>query len=370
MDVSRRGLLVGAALLALPGCALSRRRSRETRVALLGQSLIKHDLCAQLWPEREDLAERLSRFDAVFSDLEVAIRGPRAGTPTREALTLHTAEPSVIDCLSSVGVNLLATSNNHAFDLNTGGIVDAIDALRSRRIAFAGTGMNIAGASDAAVLSTPGRPVALVAFATGRVREGGMATPERPGVAEIRRSHDGTLNPEDVERTLAAIRRAAAGGALVIAYQHNHYWEDPNWITPQWQRTLARACVDSGAALFVAHGTPLLQGIEMYRGKPLFHGLGSFIFQTIKEEGAYDELAWQSLIVECRFDGERFAGARLIPVQLNAVGTGGPDDLATRGRPRIASPAEARVILDRLAFLSERLGHRLDHDGRTARLLP
>lgn len=370
MTITRRGLLAASMLTALPFLSAFGQRVRETRIALLGQSLIKHDICSQQWPARAELAARLSDFDAVFSDLEVAIEGPRAGPPTREALTLHTARPVVIDCLSSVGINLLATSNNHAFDLNTGGIVDGIAALRARRFAFAGTGMNVSEASAPAFLDTRGGRVALVAFATGRVREGGMATDLRPGVAEIRRSDAGALDEDDVARTLGAIRRAAAGGAIVIAYQHNHYWEEPNWVTPEWQRAFARCCIDAGAAVFVAHGTPLLQGIETYRGRPLFHGLGSFIFQTIKEEGAYDALAWQSVIADCRFEGGRFAGATLVPVQLNAVGAGGRDDLATRGRPALATPAEARTILERLAFLSDRLGYRLVHDGREARLLP
>jgi poly-gamma-glutamate synthesis protein (capsule biosynthesis protein) len=107
----------------------------------------------------------------------------------------------------------------------------------------------------------------------------------------------------------------------------------------------------------------------MYRGRPLFHGLGSFIFQTKKAPDFYGPHAWQSLIAELRFEDGRFAGADLIPVQLNATGLGGDSDLATRGRPALASTDEARAILDRLSELSARLGHDLQHDGQTARLL-
>jgi poly-gamma-glutamate synthesis protein (capsule biosynthesis protein) len=371
LNLTRR-MLLGSGLALAAGCAtpIAGTGRRTTRITLLGQSLVKHDLCAQSWPGRASVSARLRRADVVFSDLEVAIRGPNAGAPTRDALTLHTAEPGILDCLREMGVDLLATSNNHAFDLNTGGIVDAIAALRAGGIPFAGTGMNLTEASRPALVTTPGRPVALVAAASGKVREGGMATPERPGVNEIRRGSDGTLDAGDVERTLAAIRAAASQGAIVIFYLHNHHWEEPdNWVTPDWQRSLARAAVDAGAALFVAHGTPLLQGIETYRGRPLFHGLGSFIFQTIKED-FYDALAWQSAAVECRFEDGSFAGADLVPVQLNAEGVGGPSDMVTRGRPSLASPAEARIILERLALLSDRLGYRLVHDGLTARILP
>ena len=365
--ITRRSVL-GGGLSFLTGCATPLAgRPRTTRLALLGQSLIKHDVCAQNWPGRAGISARLRGSDVVFSDLEVALRGPNSGVPTRDALTLHTAGAQVIDCLHGLGVNLLATSNNHAFDLNTGGIVDSVTALRARGMAFAGTGMNLTEASRPAVLSTGNGKVALVAAAAGRVREGGMATETRPGVSEIRRHPDGRLDEQDTARMFSAIESAAADGAIVVAYLHNHYWEEPNWVTPQWQRMFARNCVDAGASVFVAHGTPLLQGIETYRGRPLLHGLGSFIFQTVKED-FYDALAWQSVIVECRYEGSHFAGAELIPVQLNPEGDGGAADLETRGRPTLASPADARLILERLALLSDRLGYRLVHDGRRGRI--
>jgi poly-gamma-glutamate synthesis protein (capsule biosynthesis protein) len=198
------------------------------------------------------------------------------------------------------------------------------------------------------------------------VREGGAATETRAGVAEIRRRRDGELEQEDVARTIAAVAAAAQQADLVIAYQHNHYWETDNSVTPQWQRSLARKLIDAGAGVFVGHGAPLLQGLEVYSGRPLFYGLGSFIFQTKKAPEAYSAPAWQSLIAECRFAEGKFQGATLIPVQLNAAGVGGAADLATRGRPTLARGEEARRILNRLAFLSARLGHVLRHDGRTA----
>lgn len=342
--------------------------TNDTIVALLGQSLIKHDLCGQDWPESEAIRAELARAHAVFSDLEVAIRGPNSGPPTREALTLHSADPAVIDCLGQLGVNLLATANNHAFDLNTGGIADAIAALRARRVAFAGTGETLAAASRPALLSAGPHRVALVAAASGRIREGGAATDDRPGVAEIRLGESGAIEDGDLARTLASISAAARTGAIVIAYLHNHHWEEPLWRTPGWQRDYARACIDAGAHLFVAHGTPLLQGIEVWRGRPIFHGLSSFIFQTIKEDGFYDALAWQSAIALCRFSGGRFASAEIVPVQLNATGRGGPDDLETRGRPALAGGGQARIILERLTALSADLGYRFVHDGRRGRI--
>jgi poly-gamma-glutamate synthesis protein (capsule biosynthesis protein) len=226
--------------------------------------------------------------------------------------------------------------------------------------------VDIDAASDAGYQRMAQGTVAVVSVATGAVRDGGGAAPGRAGVAEIRRDAAGALERQDVARTLGEIRQARTNADVVIAYQHNHYWEPAPEDTPGWQREFARECIDAGAGVFVSHGPPLLQGVEMYRGSPLLYGLGSFIFQTKKPEASYSTSNWQSLVVECRFVGGKFIEARLTPIQLASIGVGGADDLETRGRPSLAEGRDARRILDDVQRLSGRLGHRLSHDGRTA----
>ena len=367
--LDRRALLGGGVVLCGAGrAAAATACAKRLRVNLIGQALMRENICAQDWPGRGALSARLWQADVTISDLEVVIRGPGAGPPTRAAETLHHAPPAVLDCLGALGVGLLNTASNHAFDLNTGGIVDTMEALRARGIPFAGTGMTLAEAAAAGHVETPAGPVALVAAAAGFVRDGGAATGTRAGVNELRRGADGGPDAADVARMLAAISAAAATGALVMAYLHDHFWEAENWRVPDWKRQLARQCIDAGAAGFFSHGAPLLQGIETYRGAPVFHGLGSFVFQTKKGEGAYGDWAWQSLIAECVFEDGRFLEARLVPVQLDPDGVGGAADLATRGRPHLATKAEAVAILDRVDELSAMLGQQLMREGDTALL--
>lgn len=359
--------LGSAAALAMPAPG---HAATAMRLAVIGQSLIRYDLRRQPWPDFERIAARLKQSHACFSNLEVAIRGPREGAPTRNLDTLHLADPVVLDCLRDFGITTLSTSNNHAFDVGTGGILDAIDALEARNFPFAGTGRNLTEASRAAYQETPGGRFAVVACATGFVRDGGRALADRAGVHEIRRDDQQNLLREDVDRMLASIREARRNADVVMAYQHNHYWERPNIeTTPEWQRGFARACIDAGASLFAAHGPPLLHGIEMYKGAPLLHGLGSFIFQTKKEEDAYGPVNWQSLIVECRFEKGRFVDAVLTPLDLASVGVGGIDDLETRGRPSFATGARAAEILENVAALSGRFGYGLSHDGATGKII-
>lgn len=359
--------LIGAGISIAFLTVLTGAGNRPLRVSLLGQSLIKTDLRAFGWHGLDEFRRLLKGRDAVFTDLETVIAGPLAGKSTRPADSevLHVGDAAVIDCLQAIGINIVATSNNHAWDLDSGGILSTIDALETRKLAYAGTGRDLAAASAPGFLQGRER-VALVSAAAGAIRDGAAATGNRPGVNELRRGPDGALVAVDVERYLAAIRIAAGSGATVIAYLHSHYWEPRKSDTPSWQRDLARRAVDAGAATFVAHGVPELQGIEYYRGAPLFHGLSSFIFQSEKADDAYGPEAWQSAIAELDIVGGRVTAAQIIPVQLDARGVE-YQGRRVRGSPRLATGSEVELVAGRLERLSAILGSSVDF-GKPRRL--
>jgi poly-gamma-glutamate synthesis protein (capsule biosynthesis protein) len=235
--------------------------------------------------------------------------------------------------------------------------------MDARGFVHAGTGRTLAEAAAPAYQQTPSGTVALVAMASGQIREGGSATETRPGVNEARRI-PGTdpatgLDEADIGRVLAAVTEAARHADVVILYHHNHLAGPDPSAPPDWQQALAHRCIDAGAGMFVSHGEPLMFGVELYRGRPIFYNLGSLMFQTATEAGHYGPSTWQSVIAECRFGGGRFLGATLTPIQMNATGIGGAADLETRGRPSIATGEDAAAILALLARLSEPFGTRL-----------
>lgn len=224
-----RRQLIGAGISVAFLPVLTGAGKRSLRISLLGQSLIKTDLRAIGWTGLAEFKQLLDGRDAVFTDLETVIAGPLAGKSTRPADSevLHVGEPSVIDCLQAIGVNLVATSNNHAWDLDTGGILSTIDALRSRRLTFAGTGANLAEASAPAALNGS-NAFALVSAAAGAIRDGAAATDSRPGVNELRRAPDGALVTLDVERY--DLERTVA----CIAKDAGH--PDPDGFSRRWMR--------------------------------------------------------------------------------------------------------------------------------------
>ena len=43
----------------------------------------------------------------------------------------------------------------------------------------------------------------------------------------------------------------------------------------------AHAVIDNGADMFLGHGVHTLQGIEIYKGRPIFYNLGEFVLHEI-----------------------------------------------------------------------------------------
>jgi poly-gamma-glutamate synthesis protein (capsule biosynthesis protein) len=154
-------------------------------------------------------------------------------------------------------------------------------------------------------------------------------------------------------------------------YHHNHYWERDDRVTPEWQKALARQAIDAGADVFVSHGVPRMHGIEIYRGRPIFYGLGSFVFQTATPLGAYAPDVWQSVVATCTFADGRLWGESSIelwPVQLNEQGVSADTHLETRGRPSLATGDNGAAILAHVADLSRPYGTAItiDRIGRIA----
>jgi poly-gamma-glutamate synthesis protein (capsule biosynthesis protein) len=370
-------------------------------VTLAGQAMIRSDLRATA-PAAAATIRSLLQGDVLFTNLEGAVA--EAGESAQEGRGFLTP-PGALDALQSFGFNLLALSDNHAFDLKVAGIENTIREANSRNLVHAGTGGTLAEAAAPAYLHTPKGTVALVASASGLIAPGGSATAQRPGVNELRIEAGGQANEasvdlpgapanrpnaEDAERILHSIRDARAHADLVIVYEHNHVFGNRSFVTiftegmPErlapnaWLRTWTHAEVDAGADIVVMHGAPLLHGVEIYHGRPIFYDLGNFIYNLPPTLTYIDEpMNWESAIAVVEFRGRTLRSITLRPIVLNNVGDGQPDIhdafannqfLDTRGLPSAATGARARYILERLADLSRPFGTQLEVHGDTAQI--
>jgi poly-gamma-glutamate capsule biosynthesis protein CapA/YwtB (metallophosphatase superfamily) len=392
-----RVLLAATVPMGAPAGAQSR-----LTVILTGQSMIRSDLRANAPAAFERMHPLLQGGDVIFTNLEGTVA--QSGESAEEGRGFLTP-PQALDALQALGFNLLALADNHAFDLKALGIANTLAETQRRGIVHAGTGANLAEAAAPAYLHLPKLTVALVASASGLIAPGGNATADRPGVNELRVRAGGQANeattdlaggganapdPEDAQRILASIRAARQQSDLVIVYQHNHVFGSRSFATifsegmaerlapNEWLRSWTHAEVDAGADVVVMHGAPLLHGVEMYHGRPIFYDLGNFIYNLPPTITYIDEpMAWESVVARLEYRGKALRAITLSPIVLNAIGEGQPDThdphannefLDTRGLPSVVAGAKARYILERLAALSAPFGTSIEVTGDTARI--
>ena len=205
----------------------------------------------------------------------------------------------------------------------------------------------------------------------------------RPG--ETPGTIDYTIRSDDLTRTLRSIRNAKRYADFVIATAHIHQGqsilEQMHLSTkpPQFYIDLAHQSIDVGADIFVGHGVQLLRGIEIYRGKPIFYGLGEFFREALwtlpeqlgqtdaNQHGARENFArnfggstqsLESLVAISQYRDGELTEVRLYPTEL---GADGPD--SRLGIPRLAPPAIAQRILERMQRLSREFGTTIDIQG-------
>jgi poly-gamma-glutamate capsule biosynthesis protein CapA/YwtB (metallophosphatase superfamily) len=106
-----------------------------------------------------------------------------------------------------------------------------------------------------------------------------------------------------------AITALAMDADVVVVQLHGGF--DFQTAPSAFVRTAARAAVDAGADLVLAHHPHVLQGAEWYRGKLIAHSLGNFLFD---QEFL---LTFSSAFLRTVWDGNTLIEARMVPIEID-----------------------------------------------------
>jgi poly-gamma-glutamate synthesis protein (capsule biosynthesis protein) len=196
-----------------------------------------------------------------------------------------------------------------------------------------------------------------------------------------------SVNPEDLAAITRNIRDAEARAAYVVTSIHAHEGGAPIPPNPALGRMarpaafveeFARAAVDAGTDVFFANGPHILRGIEIYKGRPIFYGLGDFFLQndltrvlptefynryrmgpdalpseamTARNSYNQPEL-YQTAIARVAFENGVPREVRLTPVTLRLK----EDGVTNFGVPQLADPEQGAIILARIQEMSRMYG--------------
>jgi poly-gamma-glutamate capsule biosynthesis protein CapA/YwtB (metallophosphatase superfamily) len=389
--LSWRGIPLSAAAVLVMIFAIGRPASPQSpvlTVTLTGQSMIRSDIRSTAPAAVPVISSLVKGADVVFTNFEGTVAEPGQPNETTPAQgPRFLAPPGAMDALKALGFNLIDTSNNHSSDLMVPGFLNTLKEADRVGLVHAGTGRTLDEATAPAYLKTPHGSVALVAIASGLVAKGAAATATQPGVNELRVGPGNVPNEEDTKRILQSIRDASKKADLVMVYEHNHVFDKPfgeifteglpDRLKPApWLTKWVHAEIDAGADLIVMHGAPILHGIEIYKGKPIFYDLGNFIFNAPLTMWTLQEpMNWESVVPTLEFRGRNVQAIRLKPIVMNFIGEGQPEAhdpylnnqfLDTRGLPGPAKAQQAKDILERVAELSRPFGATIEVKGDTA----
>ena len=193
-------------------------------------------------------------------------------------------------------------ANNHSWDLGPEALLDTRRNLERTGLAAVGAGRDPKQAAEPALLHIKGWTVAVVGIDEVIDPPEEVAGPDHPG----------TACGHDVDCSVRAIRRAAAASDLVVVVIH---WGVELDTQPRgYQMEEADRFIAAGADVIFGSHAHRLQPLGFVHGKPVFWGLGNFVWPHFSEEGS------RTAVAEVRVRPNGKIDARLLPAYIGTSG--------------------------------------------------
>jgi poly-gamma-glutamate capsule biosynthesis protein CapA/YwtB (metallophosphatase superfamily) len=301
----------------------------EFTLSLAGDSILHQRLSTFDDPKYLSWIDRIRKSDAAFVNLESQLSETKhPGSAAAWSGGIYLYSPAYLaDEYKWAGFNLISVGNNHAFDYGAEGLKSSIRVLDKAGLVWAGAGENLAYARNASFLETKHGRVALISV-TSTLEPGSWASeqrkdlPGRFGLNPLRHKTTYTVDEQTLEGIRKAANLASPGSAkegeptvslgeatykigplgvhteadkkdfdgiikavkdareqadwvIVVIHGHEDSAANPSGAA-DFLVDFAHAVIDAGADVFANHAPHDVRGIEVYKGHPIFYGLGGF----------------------------------------------------------------------------------------------
>lgn len=267
--------------------------------------------------------ETLNKADLVYANLEgllVKSVGTKIDIPDKPEWT-HPG-PDAVKALKPANLKVVGVANNVASGREN--ILKSLKNLDANGIIHTGAGRNIDEAHKPAIVERKGVKIGFLQYTARWYQDKDMiATATEAGVARIS-SRDGiTIDPADLEMLKNDIRKLRSQVDIVVVSHHNRDGStavqfgatrgtsagNDRTKSEEYQKQFAHVALDSGADLVYGHGTHTVQGVEMYKGKPILYAIGHSQFDQPGYENAKD-----GLVVRVVIQGKSLLRVSFVPV--------------------------------------------------------
>ena len=314
------------------------------------------------------VAAEFRAADIVFSNLECCLYDPPGGRAVDSEGFYASPGPGG-EALKLAGVQAVGIANN--VNYGEAAIRSSLARLDELGIPHTGAGLNRAAARAPVVLERNGARIGFlqrtsVYWPTNHEAADGVpgvavirghtayqlplhkTRPEippcnRPGLPPIIKTWADPLYLQWFREDVAALRAKAD---VVVASCHWGLHQD----VLEYMTEIAHAAIDAGTDIVIGHGPHYSLPVEVYKGKPVYYGLGSFSFHT--GHGGRKHGDWVGMLARVALDGKSVKSATFQFVRHNDANETVPCALAAE-----------RATLDDIMKRSAPYGTRLAPQG-------
>lgn len=240
----------------------------------------------------EPCAEVLRAGDITYGNCESTYS--ERGERNPHARGMVRAHPQNAEALPRAGFDVMSFANNHHMDAGEDAFFDTLAVLEKLGVTSCGAGRDLAEARRPAVVEANGTRVAFLAYSS-ILWPGYEATPDSPGCTPLRVTtryeqvemeqpgsppHIRTsVSPDDLASMEQDVQAAKEVADVVVLTPHWGLHFAPGTVA-EYETEVARAAIDAGADLVLGCHQHVVKPIQVYRGVPIFHGLGNFVLDV------------------------------------------------------------------------------------------
>ena len=213
----------------------------------------------------------VSSADIAITNLEAPIIKDTKTPIKKSGPNLYTNE-TTIKSLKEIGFNLFTLANNHFFDQGQQGVESTLDACRHYGVEYVGGGKDINEARKVLYKEVNGKCIAIINVCEHEF--------------SIANTAHGGSNPLDLIHIQEDITSARNKANYIVVIVHGgvEMFQLPTPRMKRWYRHF----IDLGVDTILNHHQHCVNGYELYKGKPIFYGLGNFYFPRRKQKSRND----------------------------------------------------------------------------------
>ncbi len=208
--------------------------------------------------------------------------------------TVFSANPKHIAGLVNAGIDWVSLANNHIGDAGRTGMLQTMKNLDKYGIAHGGLGKNLAAAHKATLLKAGDVTVGILGY--------DMIAPSYHAGTDLAGSAG--MTKKGLKADIKAARKAGADVVVVFPHWGIEYRAAPSAT----QRTMGQAAIDAGADLVIGNHPHWAEGMEVYKGKPIWYALGNLVFDQ-----TWSEYTMEGITLELTFQGKELVQVAMRP---------------------------------------------------------